>query len=189
MKRMHGGDPTAFVESRGFAPLDFSANISPLGVPEGVRKAITDAAPESDRYPDPNCRALCAAVAAREGVPEDRVLCGGGAADLIWRSALALKPKRALLTTPCFSEYEAALKAVECEIRFHPLAEPFVLTERILPEIDRRPDLLILCNPNNPTGRTIEPELLRRIVRRCEENAGWSTSAFSPFSTSRSATP
>ena len=37
----------------------FSANVSPLGLPEGVAKAITAALATADRYPDPLCRALC----------------------------------------------------------------------------------------------------------------------------------
>ena len=36
--------------------LDFSANVSPLGLPEGVARAITAALPTADRYPDPLCR-------------------------------------------------------------------------------------------------------------------------------------
>ena len=104
----HGGDWAAFQEEQGRAPLDFSASISPLGVPSGVQAAIRQAASEADRYPDPKCRALCAALAAREAVPKDWVLCGSGAADLIWRAVFAAGPKRALVTAPCFGEYEAA---------------------------------------------------------------------------------
>ena len=165
----HGGDWAAFQEEQGRAPLDFSASISPLGVPPGVQAAIRQAASEADRYPDPKCRALCAALAAREAVPKDWVLCGSGAADLIWRAVFAAGPKRALVTAPCFGEYEAALEAVGCEIRRFPLGEDFVLTDRILSRIDPGLDLLILCSPNNPTGRTIEPPLLRAVIGRCGE--------------------
>lgn len=169
MKRMHGGDWAAFQEEQGFLPLDFSANISPLGVPPGVQEAIRHAAATVDRYPDPAYRALHRALGAYEGVPEDRVLCGGGAADLIWRACLAAKPKHALVTAPCFGEYEAALEACGCEPLRFPLGDDFVLTERILSWIGPDLDMLILCNPNNPTGRTADPSLLRTVVRRCGE--------------------
>lgn len=170
MERTHGGDWAAYREAYGSTPLDFSASVSPLGVPDGVQAAIRRAAAEADRYPDPACRSLRRAVAAHEGVPEAWVLCGSGAADLIWRAVLAAKPGRALVTAPCFGEYEAALDAFGCELLRFPLREPFALTETLLRRIDRGLDLLFLCNPNNPTGRTIEPGLLRRIVRRCGES-------------------
>ena len=121
MKRTHGGDWASFIDRYGTDPLDFSANISPLGLPESVRAAIAAALTEADRYPDRDCRALRAALAAHESIPELWLLCGNGAADLIWRAVLAAKPKHALLTVPCFSEYEAALEAGGCEIRYWPL--------------------------------------------------------------------
>ena len=40
----HGGDWAGYQEEYGGQPLDFSANVSPLGVPPGVRKAIRQAA-------------------------------------------------------------------------------------------------------------------------------------------------
>lgn len=169
MERKHGGGCAAFEREYGFAPLDFSANVSPLGVPEGVREAVCRAASGIDRYPDPDCRALREAIAERENVPTEWVLCGNGASELIWRAVSAAAPKRALVTAPCFGEYEAALSACGCEIVRFALAEPFALTEALLQEIDHNIDIVILCNPNNPTGRAVEPALLRRIVRRCRE--------------------
>ena len=169
MNRAHGGDLAAFKREYGVEPLDFSANVSPLGVPEGVQAALRRAAAEIDRYPDPECRALCRAISEREGVPAERVLCGGGAADLIWRAVYAAKPKRALVTAPCFGEYEAALEAVGCEIVRSPLPYPFDVTDELLCLIDRNLDFMFLCNPNNPTGRIVKTGLLRRIVERCAE--------------------
>ena len=49
-------------------PLDFSANVSPLGLPEGVRRAAAAALEQADRYPDPLCRDLCAAIGRAESV-------------------------------------------------------------------------------------------------------------------------
>lgn len=170
MKHTHGGDWAVYEREYGVLPLDFSANVSPLGVPTGVRDAIAVAAGEIDRYPDPECRALRHAIAAHEGVTAEQVLCGNGASDLIYRAAFAVRPRRALVTAPAFGEYEEALTAAGCEIVRQPLDEAFRLDGRALKQIEETLDIIILCQPNNPSGVTIEPKLLRRIVERCADS-------------------
>lgn len=168
---IHGGDWAGFVETHGYLPLDFSANISPLGVPQGVQKALRDAAAQADRYPDPLCRELREAVSEGEGVPAAHILCGSGAADLIFRAVLALRPKRALVTAPTFAEYAAALESAGCAVLCHPLrAEAdFRIQADFLDAIVPGIDLVFLCEPNNPTGVTTEASLLRRLLERCRE--------------------
>ena len=134
-KRSHGGDWAGYAAQYGRPPLDFSANISPLGVPDGVRAAICAAAETADRYPDPECRALRAAIARHEGVPMEQILCGNGAADLIFRVAQAVRPRRALVTAPSFTEYEAALASVGCTVTRWPLDAAFRLGEDVLEAI------------------------------------------------------
>lgn len=168
---VHGGDWAGYQAEYGGQPLDFSANVSPLRVPEGVAKAIARAAREADRYPDPLCRSLVGKLAAREGVPPAYVLCGNGAADLIFRAVLARKPKLALVTAPTFAEYEAALAAWGCPVRRHLLREgqDFCLGEDFLRAITPEVDMVFLCEPNNPTGLTAPRDLLLRIARRCRD--------------------
>lgn len=169
MELIHGGDWAGFQEKQGGMPLDFSANVSPLGLPEGAKRAVVRALEEADRYPDPLCRALCAKLAKRHGVPAGHILCGNGAADLIFRLALAKRPQKALVTAPTFSEYEAALALTGCKIERFFLEETtgFIVTESILSHITPGLDLLFLCEPNNPTGRTTPRALLGRILERC----------------------
>ena len=115
----HGGDWASYEIEYGHAPLDFSMNVNPLGISEKVKRAIAEAAATADRYPDPACRQLRDAIAKAEGVAAERVFCGAGAADIIYRLAKALKPAeeqakqqeeepRLLVTAPTFSEYEEA---------------------------------------------------------------------------------
>ena len=74
MKLVHGGDWAGYRAEFGRDALDFSANVSPLGLPHGVAAAISAALPTADRYPDPLCRELRAALAAAEGVPIEHIL-------------------------------------------------------------------------------------------------------------------
>ena len=102
----HGGD----LYGRAVT-LDFSVNTNPLGTPPAAVKAVEEAARRLCQYPDPYCRELTAALAGHEGVPEAFILCGCGAAELIYAYCGAAKVDRALLTAPTFSEYAAALEA------------------------------------------------------------------------------
>ena len=101
---IHGGDLVTARAAWGGDVLDFSANLNPLGMPEPVRQAAVGAVKEAVHYPDPLCRALSAAIARRDGVAPEQVLCGNGAADLVFRLAFSERPRRALVTAPTFSE-------------------------------------------------------------------------------------
>lgn len=163
----HGGDIYA-----GDVRLDFSASVSPLGTPKSVIDALTRVLPELYHYPDPRCRALVQAIAKFERVPQERILCGAGASELIYTYCEAVRPKRAMMLAPTFSEYAIALQRTGCEIVRHTLAaeQNFDLQEDLLPRLSREGiDALFLCNPNNPTGRLIPGELLEKILLRCRE--------------------
>lgn len=171
MELVHGGDWAGYRAEFGCDALDFSANVSPLGLPAGVAAAITNALPTADRYPDPLCRELRAALAGAEGVPADWILCGNGAADLIFRLALAVRPRRALLPAPTFAEYEAALQTVGCAVQRVFLREEneFAVTEEFIDAVTPETDIVFLCQPNNPTGQVTPPALVEHLVRRCAE--------------------
>lgn len=170
MKLVHGGDYVGYREKYGRDALDFSANVSPLGMPKAVAEAIGRAAYQADRYPDPLCRELRAAIAQAEKVPAEWVLCGNGAADLIFRLALAERPKRALVLAPTFAEYAAALETIGCDIRRYALSEQndFALTADFIEAIEEGVDMVFLCQPNNPTGQVASQTLVRRILARCQ---------------------
>ena len=164
----HGGD----IYAHPHVQLDFSVNTHPLGMPEVVREALIARVAEFAKYPDTECRALCAAISAQESIPEEWVVCGNGAADLIYRLCYAIKPKQALLCAPTFSEYERALTQVGCTVDFHFLREEeqFALTRRTCEQLTPDIDMLFLCHPNNPTGRLIPKEVMKSILHRAHEN-------------------
>ena len=75
----HGGD----VYANDGIFLDFSVNTHPLGMPKAVKQAIVAHISEYERYPDPICRKLRAALAERNGLDISQTLCGNGASELI----------------------------------------------------------------------------------------------------------
>ena len=171
MELVHGGDWAGYRAEFGRDALDFSANVSPLGLPAGVAAAITAALPMADRYPDPLCRALRTKLAAAEGVDTAQILCGNGAADLIYRLALALRPRRALLPAPTFAEYAAALETVDCDVQRFLLREEndFAVTDGFVDAIDDSTDAVFLCQPNNPTGQITPLAMVQKLLRRCAD--------------------
>ena len=116
LKHRHGGDIYE-VSYR----IDYSANINPLGTPESVVKAAQKSILDCAHYPDVDCRALRRALAEKENMEPEQILCGNGAAELIFAMVQAEKPQRALLMAPGFAEYEQALRANGCEIRYYEL--------------------------------------------------------------------
>ena len=143
MQLVHGGDWAGYRAQYGQDALDFSANVSPLGLPEGVAKAITAALATADRYPDPLCRALRAKLAVHE---------------------------TALLPAPTFAEYAAALETAGCTVRRHFLREieDFAVTEAFISAVDEDTDMVFLCQPNNPTGQLTPLALVEALLHRCE---------------------
>ncbi len=167
---VHGGD----IYSRPIR-LDFSANVNPFGAPAAVRQAVRQAAEGLSAYPDPYCGPLRKRIGALNGMDPGGVICGNGAAELIYQFAAALKPKKALLPVPSFADYESALVAAGCEPTFYPLQreEGYRLTEDILNHVGPDTDLVMLCSPNNPTGRSVPRELLLALLGRCRETGTW----------------
>lgn len=152
--------------------LDFSANTNPFGTPQGVIQALQTALPNLHRYPDPYCRKLIGAISAHEQVPAEYILCGSGAAELIYSYCEAVHPHTAAMPVPTFSEYALGLKRAGCSIRPFVLGQEndFTLGESFLTYLSEiTPDVVFLCNPNNPTGKTIPFSLLKEILSLCSK--------------------
>lgn len=173
MKKIsHGGNIYKKAKEIGIREediLDFSANISPLGLPEYIRQAMTEAIDGTINYPDPDCSRLKEAISRQDAVPETKIACGNGGADLLYRLAFGLQPKKVLLPAPAFVEYEEALSAAGAQMEYYRMADDFIIREDILEKITEDTDFVVVCNPNNPTGLLTERELILRILERAKE--------------------
>lgn len=151
---------------------DFSANLNPLGMPENVKEKLLQNIDEWEKYPDHFCRKLTKKLSEKLNLPAEKIVCGNGAADLIYRIIRTVKPKTALIASPCFSEYEKALCGIDCNVKYFILKENenFVILDNFLNSLSEDVEMLILCSPNNPTGRIIQRNLLQKICEKCAEN-------------------
>ncbi|MGX6450182.1 aminotransferase class I/II-fold pyridoxal phosphate-dependent enzyme, partial [Patulibacter sp. S7RM1-6] len=100
----------------------------------------------------------------RHGRPADGVLPLGGAAEGFWRLALAVRPRRAAVVVPGFTESEAALRSVGAEVVRVPRAakHDWLLDPEAVPEDC---DLVVLGRPENPTGALDPREAVLRLRR------------------------
>ena len=171
MEQIHGGNIYE-LKRNGKEVTDFSANINPLGMPEGIKDAVQKAIDDSFRYPDIKSGELLRALSSYEQLPSENIVIGNGAADLIYALCFYKKFHRALIMSPTFSEYEKALKASDSEIVKMPLTQEndFKLTDEHIELIDKSIDAVFICQPNNPTGILTEREMLLKLFNKCREN-------------------
>ena len=117
MQLVHGGDWAGYRAEFGRDALDFSANVSPLGLPEGVARAITAALPTADRYPDPLCRELRAKLVLHEGVLSGaHPLRQWGGRPYLPAGLGQKSPAGRWSPPPTFAEYATALESVGCTV-------------------------------------------------------------------------
>ncbi len=171
--RKHGGNVYEKEKALGIKKekiLDFSANISPLGIPPMVREAMIKSIDELIHYPDPDCTELKKAIKEAENVSESFVECGNGGADLLFRLAVALKPKSVLIPAPTFIEYEEAFLSVGSEIHCTTLDENFeICKDWVKKKLAEGIELFVLCNPNNPTGLLTKREDIIDILEEAKK--------------------
>lgn len=141
--------------------IDFSSNINPLGVPPCLKREITNGFNLFSVYPDIRYGRLKKNVSHYLQCKTENILLGNGAVELIDNFCAAAK--RIIICPPCFSEYGLRAKA-----RSKPLIQiPYL--ENFTPDIDgiaaetEKDDLLILGNPNNPTGLRLKRNELLEI--------------------------
>lgn len=164
---MHGGDIY-----RHKVDIDFSTNINPLGVPEEIKSALSDAVNHVSSYPDYTYEKLYESISRRTGFGAEHIAVGNGASELLSWIFNILKPFRLLIATPCFSGYERAATAAGVNnIKYYELQEEnnFCIDKGFVDSITDDIDVICIANPNNPTGRLVDAALLEQIVRKAEE--------------------
>jgi len=132
--------------------LDFAVNVVPGGPPGWLRDELAAALDHAAAYPDE--RGAVAALAERHGRAPGEVLPTNGSAEAFWLLARTLRPARAVVVHPSFTEPEAALRAAGHQVtRVFRDPRDFALDPSAVPA---DADLVVLGNPNNPTG-TLDP--------------------------------
>ncbi|GAB2326195.1 Rv2231c family pyridoxal phosphate-dependent protein CobC [Streptomyces griseoincarnatus] len=156
----HHGD--AEVRDGGGTLVDLAVNVRADTPPAWLRDRIAASLAGLAAYPDG--RAARAAVAARHGLPVERVLLTAGAAEAFVLLARVLKVSRPVVVHPQFTEPEAALRDAGHTVDRVLLRESdgFRLDPAAVPE---EADLVVVGNPTNPTSVLHPAETLTRLSR------------------------
>jgi threonine-phosphate decarboxylase len=175
-KRTHGGNIQEAIQKYKLPKnkiIDFSANIIPLKLTKEIKELTLKTLKSISLYPDPKCREFTTTAASLYNISPDNILAGNGSTELIHLIPLALKIKKALIFTPCFSEYEFALKNIQAKPIFIPTKEQNLFQidlNKIKRYIDKI-DLIFLANPNNPTGTFIDPDKILFLAKLCAKSS------------------
>ena len=190
----HGGNIyKVFREKNIKEILDYSSNINPYGIPESLKSRIIENLEILERYPDPDYVELREKLANLNNVNLSDIILGNGATEIIFLFMKVINPKKILIVSPTFGEYERAVKATEIpgdivslscsgdnknienkeiEIEYFELKESddFKLNiGNLKNELEKKYDLLIICNPNNPTGKFLKLAQTEEILKECNK--------------------
>ena len=148
--------------------VKLDANENPYGPSARARQALA----EMDFphiYPDPESRALRSALAVFSGVPEQNLLAGSGAdelIDLVLR--VVLEPQeRVLVCPPTFSMYAFDTRLNAGQVVDVSRKADFSLDLDAIRAMvsEQRPKILFLTSPNNPDGSLLPQETLEELLR------------------------
>ncbi len=152
--------------------LDFSSNINPLGLNPKIKPILKKSICLLNSYPDPECNLAREALSGHLNINKENILLGNGSNELIHLIPAAIKPNHALILSPAFSEYELSIKLSGGKPYFiyADEKEDFQFNFKEIVKYVPKASLVIIINPNNPTGSLCEKEDLLNLAHICEKN-------------------
>lgn len=172
----HGSDLEKIESIYGIKKEDiisFSANVNPLGIAPSLKRELAEHIDCISAYPDREYLSLRNCMADYVGTEPENIIVGNGSTELISLFIQIEHPKKAMILGPTYSEYEREIFLGGGTTLYYPLKEEsgFHLdTDHFTSKLDDSLDLLVLCNPNNPTSSCISLDAMRQILDVCKEH-------------------
>jgi len=161
---------SAYVGGRHKAPgaarvIKLSANETPLGPSPKAVAAYQAGLSSLHIYPDQHYPALREAIAKRHGLEPDRIICGNGSDELFHLLAQAfLGPGDELLhSAHGFLVYPIAARAAGADVIVVPERKFTADVDALLAHVGPRTRLVMIANPNNPTGTYLPLSEIKRL--------------------------
>lgn len=176
-EHFHGSDLEKIEAVYGIKKEDiisFSANVNPLGVSFRLKETLTNHIDAITTYPDREYTSLRKCIADYVHTNYKNIVVGNGSTELISLFIQITHPMKALIVGPTYSEYEREVAMGGGRSHYFSLTEAseFELdTKALTEELSANVDLLILCNPNNPTSSVIKRQQMREILDYCKRKS------------------
>lgn len=152
--------------------INYSGNVNPLGLSKNIQSKLSNHIDLIAKYPDRDYNDLRSSIADYIHVTKEDIIVGNGSTELISLFIKALHPDNALIIGPTYSEYEREIFINEGKSRYFPLLEDDdfeVDLANLKDHLTDDVDLLVICNPNNPTSSAIDRHVMRQILDHCLE--------------------
>ena len=173
---LHGGDLDEISRLYNIKKsdiLNFSGNVNPLGLPTSVKTAIKDNLDAIIGYPDVSYLQLKQAISEYTNINHKYISVGNGSTELISTFIKVVKPQNSIVISPAYSEYIREINLVGGKVQMFPLKEEdnYILNiDNLTKGLTNDIDLLVICNPNNPTGTYITANEIRQLLIHCQKN-------------------
>lgn len=158
----------AYLEDQSF-PIDLSIGINPIGCPKSVNKYLKTKHIDLTSYSEVTAISLRNKIARYNGLNEGEVHVGPGISDLLHVILLTFVDPgdEVLLPEISFPAYEILVLLVRGLPRFIPFTKNMDMDySRLAQQITPKTKLVILCNPNNPTGKAMDREKIIKVIKK-----------------------
>lgn len=153
--------------------IPYASNVNPLGMSPMAKEALAEHIEAIQSYPDRDYTNLRATIAKYCGVEPDMLVLGNGTSELIRTVTAAIAPTKTMVLGPCYSEYANAARMAGSEVVTYMLKNPEdfeIDVDMFLKALNDSIELLIICNPNNPTSKIITKEQMNTILTCCQQH-------------------
>ncbi len=152
----HGDDVFRY---DGKVRVNFSTNIHQSVDHSGLMSHLASCPGLLSNYPEPEPFSVEKKLSEIYGIPIDNILVTNGATEAIYLIARKKQGSKSAIEVPTFREYQDACAMFGHIVRFLPVCEEL---NGIV--FDCKPDLVWICNPNNPTGMVFNREKLLKLI-------------------------
>lgn len=167
---IHGGN-------YGEGVIDFSVNTNPCVTEAYMSKLMVKHSDKALTYPEIDGESLLTEIGETWRIEPSRLMIGNGAIDCLYRLTAALKSETAVIVEPTFSEYRKALEisgTAVASLPYNLKMSPWEAEALLLNQLTKiRANLVVICNPNNPTGHCFSEAFVEKLISTQERHKGY----------------